>query len=80
MSGIDSPRPSCISAPVSMIVSPPSSRIATSNETRVRVDGRSKTIASVLPASGRVEGVSPLIRLPFIALAASRIARSSSLE
>ena len=28
----------------------------TSNETRVRVDGRSKIIASVLPASGRQAG------------------------
>ena len=27
--------------------------MATSNDTRVRVDGRSKIIASVLPASGR---------------------------
>jgi hypothetical protein len=35
------------------IVPPPSWRIATSNETRVRVDGFSKIIARVLPASGR---------------------------
>ena len=40
-------------APVSMIVSPPSSRMPTSKETRVRVDGLSKIIASVLPSSGR---------------------------
>src|SRR6185295_11472752 len=39
-----SPRPSCISAPVSMMDSPPSWRMPTSNDTRVRVDGRSKII------------------------------------
>ena len=39
-------------APVSMIVSPPSSRMPTSKETRVRVDGLSKIMASVRPASG----------------------------
>ena len=48
-----SPRPSCISAPVSITTSPPSWRIATSKLTRVRVLGFSKIIASVLPASGR---------------------------
>ena len=47
-----SPRPSCISVPVSITTSPPSWRIATSNDTRVRVEGLSKIIASVLPASG----------------------------
>ena len=47
-----SPRPSCISCAVSRIASPPSWRMATSNETRVRVEGLSNTIASVLPASG----------------------------
>ena len=36
-----------------MMASPPSWRMATSNDTRVRVEGRSKIIASVLPASGR---------------------------
>ena len=41
------------------MVSPPSSRIATSNETRVRVEGLAKTMASVLPASGRSGGVWP---------------------
>src|SRR5580700_6034805 len=45
-----SPRPSCISWPVSTMVSPPSWRIATSKETRVRVEGLSKIIASILPA------------------------------
>ncbi len=35
------------------MASPPSWRMATSKETRVRVEGRSKIIASVLPASGR---------------------------
>ena len=39
-------------APVSMMASPPSWRMPTSNETRVRVDGRSKIIARVLPSSG----------------------------
>ena len=39
VSAMVSPRPSCISAPVSMIVSPPSSRMPTSKDTRVRVDG-----------------------------------------
>ena len=53
VSAMDSPRPSCISAPVSMSVSPPSSRMPTSKEMRVRVDGLSKIIASTLPASGR---------------------------
>ena len=47
-------RPSCISVPVSMIVSPPSWRMATSKETRVRVDGLSKIIASTLPSNGRL--------------------------
>ena len=47
-----SPRPNCISAPVSMIVSPPSSRMATSKETRVRVEGLSNTMPRNLPASG----------------------------
>jgi hypothetical protein len=37
-----------------MIVSPPSWRMPTSKETRVRVEGFSKIIASVLPASGRL--------------------------
>ena len=45
--------------PVSMIASPPSSRIPTSNEMRVRVEGRSKIIASVLPASGRRQAPRP---------------------
>src|SRR5256885_10472058 len=37
-----SPRPSCISWPVSRMAAPPSWRMATSKETRVRVDGLSK--------------------------------------
>ena len=41
----------------------------TSNETRVRVEGRSKIIASVLPASGREAGSAPLTRAAFIAAA-----------
>src|SRR5579872_2714076 len=51
-----SPRPSWLSCVPRMIVSPPSWRIATSNDTRVRVDGFSKIIASVLPASGLSRG------------------------
>src|SRR5882672_6858155 len=47
-----SPRPSCMSWLVSRMVSPPSWRTATSNETRVRVEGLSKIIASTRPASG----------------------------
>ena len=35
-----------------MTTSPPSWRMPTSKETRVRVDGFSKIMASVLPASG----------------------------
>ncbi len=35
-----------------MMDSPPSWRMPTSNDTRVRVEGRSKIIASVLPSSG----------------------------
>ena len=38
----------------SMIVSPPSWRMPTSKETRVRVEGLSKIIASTLPSSGLV--------------------------
>ena len=38
--------------PVSMIVLPPSCRMATSKEMRVRVECLSKIIASILPASG----------------------------
>jgi hypothetical protein len=41
-----------MSRAVSTIASPPSWRAATSNETRVRVEGFSKIIASVRPASG----------------------------
>src|SRR5580658_6063706 len=80
VSAMVSPRPSCISAPVSMIASPPSSRIPTSNETRVRVEGRSKIMASVLPASGREAGSAPLTRAAFIAAALSRMPRNSPLE
>ena len=50
---------------------------ATSKDTRVRVEGRSKIIASVLPASGRGVGGSPLTRSDFIAAVASMMARSS---
>src|ERR1700740_3430816 len=47
-----SPRPSCVSVRPSMMVWPPSSRMPTSNDTRVRVDGFSKIMASVLPPNG----------------------------
>ena len=60
-----SPRPSCISCAVSVIASPPSWRMATSKETRVRVEGLSKIIASVLPASGFL--TMPRARAAFIA-------------
>src|SRR5581483_11363525 len=69
-----SPRPSCVSVRPSMIVWPPSSRMPTSNDTRVRVDGFSKIIASVLPASGL--SWPPLARAFFIAFPLSRIRRS----
>jgi len=39
--------------------------MATSNDTRVRVDGLSKIIASVLPASGAI--ISPRARAAFMA-------------
>ena len=45
-----SPRPSCRSVWLSAIVWPPSWRMATSNDTRVRVDGFSKIIASTASA------------------------------
>ena len=48
-----SPRLLCISCALSTTTSPPSWRMPTSNETRVRVDGFSKITARVLPASGR---------------------------
>src|SRR5690606_39089252 len=70
-----SERPSCISVPVSMIVSPPSCRMATSKETRVRVDGLSKIIASTLPSNGFER--SPAFRRALRAAASSRMARRS---
>src|SRR6478736_1891266 len=71
---IVSPRPSCVSVRPSMIVWTPSSRMPTSNDTRVRVEGFSKIMASVLPASGW--SCPPLDRAFFIALPRSRIWRS----
>src|SRR5690606_5726356 len=68
-------RPSCISEPVSMIVSPPSWRMPTSKDTRVRVEGFSKIIASTLPANGF--SIAPAFRRALRALASSIIARSS---
>ena len=54
-----SPLPICISAGLSMIEVPPSSCMATSNDTRVRVEGCSKIMASTAPgltltAAGRL--------------------------
>src|SRR5882672_8152163 len=69
-----SPRPSWVSVRPSMIVWPPSSRMPTSNDTRVRVDGFSKIMASVLPPSGL--SCPPLERAFFIAVPRSRIWRS----
>src|SRR5262245_31734504 len=69
-----SPRPSWVSVRPSMIVWPPSSRMPTSNDTRVRVDGFSKIMARVLPASGL--SCPPFARAFFIALPWSRIWRS----
>ncbi len=52
MSSIVSPRPSCV-LPASMTTGwPPSSATPISKDSRVRVDGFSKTIATALPASG----------------------------
>ena len=65
--------------PVSITTSPPSWRIATSNDTRVRVEGLSKIIASVLPASGLFgRGAVALERWSFMARLASIIPRSSA--
>ena len=49
MSSIVSPRPSCSSADDSGTGWPPAEATATSNETRVRVDGFSKIIATERP-------------------------------
>jgi len=48
----------------------------TSNDTRVRVDGRSKIIASVLPASG-ISAFSCAFRFAFMALPAASMLRNS---
>ena len=50
----------------------------TSNETRVRVDGLSKIIASTLPSSGLVR--SPAFSRAFRATASSSMKRSSPAE
>ncbi len=49
MSSIVSPRPSCRSVEFSTTACPPLELTATSNETRVRVDGFSKISATDLP-------------------------------
>src|ERR1700721_2439964 len=63
-----------------MIDSPPSSRLPPTNETGVGVDGRSKIIANVLPASGRKDASAPLTRAALIAAALSRMPRSCPVE
>src|SRR5918993_5846681 len=73
-----SPRPSWVSPRPSMIVWPPSSRMPTSNDTRVRVEGFSKIMASVLPPNGLSWAPPfgpPFSRAFFIALPRSRIWR-----
>jgi len=50
VSEIVSPRPSCTSSGFNTTGCPPSSPIATSKETRVRVDGFSKSIATERPS------------------------------
>ena len=47
-----SPRWSWVALPSSITTSPPNWRMPTSKETRVRVDGFSKIMARVFPASG----------------------------
>ena len=51
-SSIGSPRESCVSPRFRLIAMPPSWFMPASNETRVRVDAFSNTIASVLSRSG----------------------------
>ena len=51
MSSIVSPRPICMSRPASTSACPPRWVMPTSKLTRVRVDGRSKIRATILPAS-----------------------------
>ena len=53
VSRTDSPRESCISPSRSTIGVPPSSATPTSNEMRVRVEGRSKISATLRPSSAR---------------------------
>src|SRR6056297_2641451 len=75
-----SPWPSCMSAPDSVIVSPPIWRTPTSKEIRVRVEGFSKIRATMRPASGWSSSGAPFgrsFRAIFIAWAASIICRSA---
>ena len=57
MSAIDSPRPNCAAFPSIITGVPPRSAIPTSKDTRVRVEGLSKTVATARDparvASGR---------------------------
>src|SRR5690606_2103596 len=62
-----------------MIVSPPSCRIPTSNDTRVRVEAFSKIMARTLPSKGLLPG-SPAFSLAFRSFASSRMPRSSAAD
>ncbi len=74
MSATDSPRVNCISSPRRTIGVAPSSATPTSNETRVRVEGRSKTRATLRP------GQRPLAVAVAARPAFSSAARSSSCD
>src|SRR5690606_22366606 len=69
---------SCISVPDRNRVSPPSCRMPTSKDTRVRVEGFSKIMASILPASG-LSAVPALVAC-FRTFASSRMVRRSPAE
>jgi hypothetical protein len=58
------------------MVEPPSWRMPTSNDTRVRVEGLSKIIASTFPASGC--SMTPAFRRVFRSIASSSMPRNAS--
>src|SRR5690606_41745217 len=62
-----------------MIVSPPSWRIATSKDTRVRVDAFSKIMARTLPSYG-LGTASPAFNFAFRTFASSRMPRRSAAD
>jgi len=81
VSAIVSPRPSCMSPAEMSSDSPPSCRMPTSKETRVRVEGRWKISAMIFPASRAVVSCVPLLRPArpaFIAFASLRMMRKSA--